>query len=994
MKDSVKIAYEDLYRYFGLRNKDSYLSAAVASNSTSTSSTTAGAEKSLGDVYHMLYGDENENPTIDKICNGIEGMGLGVAKDIVCITPYNKNELGVTDVNKIPLNDKNVTGFSEQGVRSTGASNDLFTIKDLNPNKFSDNMNRIDVLQVFPSRTVSELADTDILTLYLSTINSVNMSMAVPYVNVLVSVQGQENADISSQAFSFGNFLGDPKDGPMNAKFKNQSLSGAGTISSTDASGKEVRRKIQAVASMEIFTSPQTLVNATPENVRYDENSQVGRHVDIFRPFLSIESLSLTVVPASAGLIAFKTGNMKLKLFDRGRLSQIAPIVAPSRFGVVKFDIEYGWSHPAGRTTVGRPGDAQDDRIGQLIDAMRVTESYQVVNSNFTFEQDGSVSIDIKLSMLASRSIQNRSVKFAGDDADVKDIEALLKEIQRILTGFSKDINIPSILTGGVDTFINMDEGQQKDLMSFVQGLIKGKNKLGALAQGVSSRVSKLIGSNPKKLGGEAARFQKTRSEKAQRFINDLRKQGDPFLRFEGLSGKGVTKEEIMSGDFSSLGSIIINTIGPALQEAGDVIFIFSCFNKNAAAMYDHNIAQFPIRIDAKDDKKLTLRTILQREMKKSTNISPEGFFRMLNDNFILRESTEAYGLSEVFLETPVFDKEGEIKESYVKGVEVDSEKPETQLIFEEKRLSNLEKIYGSGRQHPNFTLPRLTMKIDVKPAADGSNVIRVIIFDQAASNVADMQEVFNDVTSMGFFEKDTFPDPVAGVRSARHGEIANKMFNDMNTSGLIEKYVPDKSKGEKPTLLEQLEETAKKDSGSSDPVYFEPLGSASRQRLIEKMDRIYFMKDFGASSTKLRDIFYKYFPTIVYGSMGSGIISAQLSSNQNDALTTIALQKQEGDTSVPVGLPILIHPTQLSLEVFGTPMFKFSQKFFVDFGTGTSADNFYVVTGVDMNFDPGNFKCNLKMTQLDVFGRFMKLKDSIFKTLIASYRKEKLNPP
>ncbi|NDD85960.1 hypothetical protein EBZ38_16995, partial [bacterium] len=83
---------------------------------------------------------------------------------------------------------------------------------------------------------------------------------------------------------------------------------------------------------------------------------------------------------------------------------------------------------------------------------------------------------------------------------------------------------------------------------------------------------------------------------------------------------------------------------------------------------------------------------------------------------------------------------------------------------------------------------------------------------------------------------------------------------SNFNYSGLKDGYAYNKSKGEKPTLLEQLEETAKKDSGSSDPVYFEPLGSASRQRLIEKMDRIYFMKDFGASSTKLRDIFYKYF--------------------------------------------------------------------------------------------------------------------------------------
>ena len=95
-------------------------------------------------------------------------------------------------------------------------------------------------------------------------------------------------------------------------------------------------------------------------------------------------------------------------------------------------------------------------------------------------------------------------------------------------------------------------------------------------------------------------------------------------------------------------------------------------------------------------------------------------------------------------------------------------------------------------------------------------------------------------------------------------------------------------------------------------------------------------------------------------------------------------------DPEVPVGLPMLIHPTQLTMEVFGTPMFKYSQKFFVDFGTGTSADNFYVITGVDMNFAPGEFKTSLKMTQLDVFGRFMKTQESILKTIVSSFDAEK----
>jgi len=139
-----------------------------------------------------------------------------------------------------------------------------------------------------------------------------------------------------------------------------------------------------------------------------------------------------------------------------------------------------------------------------------------------------------------------------------------------------------------------------------------------------------------------------------------------------------------------------------------------------------------------------------------------------------------------------------------------------------------------------------------------------------------------------------------------------------------------------------------------------------------------------------LKNVLYKYFPTLIYGSMGSGIISAQLSSNQNDALTTIMIQRGADEQPLKPGLPVMIHPTQLSMEVFGTPLFKYSQKFFVDFGTGTSADNFYAVTGVDMNFAPGEFKTNLKMTQLDIYGRFMNTTEAIAQAVVATEEKKK----
>ena len=995
MKKSARGAYDSLYKYFGLRARDGYLEKTTGSKTEEPKATD---DSIMGDVYHFLYGDENQNPDIAEICKKIEEMpgGIEKSKDILCVTPFSTDGLGVTDIKKIPLNSKEITGLSDQGLTYKSGQRKpckddpkLYTIKELDQEKFDDNDNRIDVIQVFPCRGVSELADTDILTLYLSTIDSVNMSRAVPYVDVTVSVQGEEGSSIATAPFSFGNFLrnsGDVLENDLSslANFKDQSISGAGTTTIKSADGKEIKRKVQTVASMEIFTSPQTLVNATPERIKYDENTNAGRHVDIFRPFMSIESLSLSVTPSGAGLIAFKNGNMKLKLFDRGNLSKIAPLIAPSRFGLVKFDIEYGWAHPAGDLT-SRPSDAQDDRIGQLIDSMRVKESYQVINSNFTFEADGSVSIDLKLSMLGGNTLSTSSVNFSGTDSDAEEIEYLLNEVQKLLSNAPKNINVPAFISGGADTFINMKSEDRKKLRSFANALSKGKSANG-LTKSIAQNITALIG-NKDKSDSVNKRFQDNRKQQVSKFIEKLRSSDDPFLRTEGLCGYGITKQELTgesNTNYASLGNILVHAIGPSLQKAGDVVFIFSCFNKNAGAVYDHNIAQFPIKLVGKNDKQVVLKTVLEKAMKKTSRITPEAFLQLLVTNFILRESSEAYGLSELYKDQPTFDKDDQIKEEYQKGVKKDSENPESQLQFEDKKIRNLKNIYGSGRNHPTFTTPRIAMKIDSKPSQNGENILRVLVFDQAATNIGDMQEIFNDVTSNGFFEKEDFTKPATGVRSSRHGEIAEKVFEKLESNKLIVQYTA--ASGEPATLLEKLESIA----GN---VKFEPVNSTARTELIDKMKRVFFLKDFEAADVQLRNIFYKFFPTLIYGSMGSGIISAQLSSNQNDALNTIALQKEPNETEIPVGLPMVIHPTQLSLDVFGTPLFKYSQKFFVDFGTGTSADNFYVVGGVDMNFGPGDFKCSLKMIQLDVFGRFMRTRDTIYKTLINSYRKEAAKP-
>ena len=83
-------------------------------------------------------------------------------------------------------------------------------------------------------------------------------------------------------------------------------------------------------------------------------------------------------------------------------------------------------------------------------------------------------------------------------------------------------------------------------------------------------------------------------------------------------------------------------------------------------------------------------------------------------------------------------------------------------------------------------------------------------------------------------------------------------------------------------------------------------------------------------------------------------------------------------------GLPLQTAPTSLSLTTWGCPIVNYGQNFFVDFGTGTTADNQYVVTGIDHSIEPGKFETKIKLAQVDAFGKFSSMFQSVQTALVA----------
>jgi len=101
----------------------------------------------------------------------------------------------------------------------------------------------------------------------------------------------------------------------------------------------------------------------------------------------------------------------------------------------------------------------------------------------------------------------------------------------------------------------------------------------------------------------------------------------------------------------------------------------------------------------------------------------------------------------------------------------------------------------------------------------------------------------------------------------------------------------------------------------------------------------------------------------------------------QNSQLATVnllrSMRREEAITpngENSGGLPMQIIPTQLSMDCVGNPLLNFMQTYFIDFQTGTTADNLYAITGVEHKFTQGDFSTSVTFVPSDAWGTYRSL--------------------
>ena len=150
-----------------------------------------------------------------------------------------------------------------------------------------------------------------------------------------------------------------------------------------------------SISGMELFQSPQTLVNPDAAKIR---NNFLASPIDPFRPLATIKSFDVDVKSTGYGLISTKQSKLEIVLHDRSRLGEFADFIKPDRMGGNSFiEVEYGWSHPDAVDVGVITSDDIKNPFADLLNLTRSIDHYSVVNSSFSFDEVGQVTITLSL---------------------------------------------------------------------------------------------------------------------------------------------------------------------------------------------------------------------------------------------------------------------------------------------------------------------------------------------------------------------------------------------------------------------------------------------------------------------------------------------------------------------------------------------------------------------------------------------------------------------
>ena len=426
-----------------------------------------------------------------------------------------------------------------------------------------------------------------------------------------------------------------------------------------------------------------------------------------------------------------------------------------------------------------------------------------------------------------------------------------------------------------------------------------------------------------------------------QKKIDGLSRTQDPFKPdISPTSFIGTSLASAGSGTTVSLGKVLLSFVGAPLAGSGrfdEVQLMFYRFNGQAGAARDlPSIASFLVDVDL-------LQADLQEYIDANPGMSVSGFISHINEKVVGKTASPNYGIS---------DLQSRLIEAGDVTVETSTDEANRQNAVQEVNDAlelRLAEIYSEGEfAEPDFRQPQLRLVFETLPAYvrkeddtfkidPGKSILRVHVFDTQASPNVDQQFLINASTDKNF-------TTALGLGSSTSTEAQEASENATPSS--------EGSDG----AAEQAVETGDIESLSPDE---------------ELKYNIYVSK---IPNSELKRIIKSSAPSLTFGVGFTGLNSISMSSSTNGSVPQVLLLNAISDANKnPAGSgptanssefeDIQVIPASATANMLGCPLVEYGQHFYVDMGTGTTADNMYYVTGIEHSIRPGEFTTALSLT-------------------------------
>jgi len=721
--------------------------------------------------------------------------------------------------------------------------------------------------------------------------------------------------------------------------------------SSTAQPGTDPAPSALDYVGMELFTSPITLTNPQP-NLSSNGGLRYVDVLDPYRPFASLEHVTVSSVPSGAGFYCYKKANMSIKVHDRSRLNEIADLLRPWLYTGVTIWLTYGWRAPTRPTG----GSASINPYFEYINNnMMIREAYHVMNSSFTLDHIGQTVINLELYTKGVAEL--RDLKISDQNGDMayrtKQLQYLIDDISRLRQalkldppeGLNKEIRVYQLLdaaesgqapdfSGASTVIANLQSALQTTHPgdSSADALIKDLKTLYAPAKTPASKFNSIAGMEARLTQIVASLIKELHLVDNDPFLPTATGAANDQSTLAQLCDKAKlngSKEGIVS--FGKLFCTVALRNCASLPSVTDEVQIFFYnLNEHCGPLSCHNISSFPI--DVHD-----FTEALKDEIKSkgSESIKLEDFLSLVINSQFLDKRSIGYGLRQFYDVVPgskpieyTVNKEGDFDKKLTQYsntygpfalpavevyVEMSHKKTNTAGECDIMQLVNF----------PGPSNPGITIGDSQKNAS--TKIMRIHIYDKQTNTNAMATQLLKASTSSG--QVSGFLEANPGLDDYQKAHSAGT--NLSMTAAALNKLVPGLS-----------------------------LNVDDKQKVT-----LTNISNF-TSNQMVKDTVSQLVPSIRFGANGTTITQANLTSKAEPLLSTVQMQRNQtvkNDTqpngSGPLGIPGRVIPAQLTMTTLGNPLATMAQQFFIDFQTGTTLDNMYITTALTHNFTPGKFE-------------------------------------